>query len=75
MPRHTKLDTQWQALMSLCAMEKEYMTEHRHPKLLPLITEQIDQLAADMGFGARQINGREFRAEKDGESITRIIVD
>ena len=34
---------------------------------------EVYQLAADMGFSRRQINRREFRAEKDGESIIRII--
>ena len=73
MPRHTELDKQWQHLMSLCEKEKEYNVDRRHPKLLRLVTEQINQLAAEMGFSKIQIKRREFIAEKDGNYIIRII--
>jgi len=42
---------------------------------LRLISEQIDQLAAQMGFSQQQISSREFRAEKDGEHILKLLVD
>jgi hypothetical protein len=71
--RQTALDKQWHHLMSLCEKEKEYSRQQGHPKLLRLITEQINQIAADMGFSKLQIHRREFRAEKQGESIIRII--
>ena len=73
--RQTDLDKQWHNLISLCAREKEYATEHRHPKLRRFLTEQIDKLAGEMGFSERQIRSREFRAEKDGEHISRIHID
>ena len=61
--------------MSLCAKEKEFRTENRHPKLLPFIRERIEQLAAEMGFARQLIERREFRAEKIGDHISRIITD
>jgi len=59
----------------MCQREKEYVAEGRHPKLLRFISEQIDRLAADMGFSERQIRSREFRAAKDGEHIARLLVE
>ncbi len=73
--RQRELDRQWQDLMSLCKREKEYRTEQRHPKLLRYVTEQIDQLAKEMGFAEHQIKTREFRAAKDGEHITRLLIE
>ena len=73
MRQQTELDKQWQHLISLCEKEKEFNGQQRHPKLLRFITEQINQLAADMGFSRTQINKREFRAEKQGKYIIRII--
>jgi hypothetical protein len=75
MPRPSQLDKQWQELMLLCAKEKEFRTDNPHPKLLILVTKQIDELAADMGFSDRQIETREFRAERDGERILRALVE
>jgi hypothetical protein len=75
MSRQGELDRHWQDLMSMCQREQEYMAEHRHPKLLRYITEQIDTLAADMGFSERQIQSREFRAAKDGEHISRVLIE
>lgn len=75
MSRQEELDRHWQDLMSMCQREQEYLAEHRHPKLLRFITEQIDQLAADMGFSEQQIKKREFRAAKDGEHISRLFID
>jgi hypothetical protein len=74
-PRLTQLDKQWQELMSLCAREKEFRTENRHLKLVRFISERIEQLAAEMGFSDRLIRSREFRAEKDGDHISRIITE
>ena len=75
MARETELDRQWRDLMSLCSKERDYAADNSHPKLLRVITKQIDQLAADMGFKPRQIVNREFRAEKDGDRILRLIFD
>jgi AraC-like DNA-binding protein len=73
--RSTRLDTQWHDLMSLCQREKEYRAERSHPKLLRLVSKQIDEIAGAMGFSPRQIERREFRAERDGDHITRILRD
>ena len=61
--------------MSLCTKERDYKAEQRHPKLLLFITQQINQLAAEMGFSQRQIVQREFRAEKHGEHILRLFIE
>ena len=61
--------------MSLCTKEREYRTDSLHPKLLRFITRQIDELAAQMGFSPQQIRGREFRAEKDGQHISRLLTE
>lgn len=75
MSRQGELDRHWQDLMSMCQREQKYMAEHRHPKLLRFITEQIDQLAADMGFSEQQIKNREFRAAKEGEHVSRLFIE
>lgn len=74
MPRVTELDRQWQELMSLCQREQEFISADDHPKLLRFVSEQIDQLAAELGFPESQIRKREFRAEKDGGHISRILL-
>ena len=58
--------------MLLCTKERDYKAGSRHPKLLRLITEQIDELAAQMGFSPEQIGSREFRAERDGARIVKV---
>jgi hypothetical protein len=73
--RQSELDRNWRDLMSLCTKEREYKTESLHPKLLRLITRQVDELAAQMGFSQQQIRSREFRAEKDGEHISRLLIE
>ena len=73
--RKTSLDTQWDHLMLLCAREKEYRADARHPKLLKLVSAQIEEIASAMGFSARQIDRREFRAERANGRVTRILVD
>jgi len=70
-----ELDRRWQDLMSMCTREQEYKTEHCHPKLLRFITQQIDQLAAEMGFSEEQIKRREFRASRDGGHISKVFTD
>jgi fructose/tagatose bisphosphate aldolase len=75
MARPSELDKQWQELMSLCAMEKEFYTDRPHPKLVKLLSKQIDELAAAMGFSHGQIQTREFRAVRDGARIIRAITE
>jgi hypothetical protein len=72
MPRPTQLDAHWNMLMSLCAKERELQLDKRHPRLLRLVSDQIDQLARDMGFSPNKIPTRDFRARKDGERIVWI---
>jgi hypothetical protein len=43
--------------------------------VLKLVNADIEQLAREMGFSERQIATREFRAERDGKRITRIVAD
>jgi hypothetical protein len=69
------LDKNWQELMFLCNKEEEYARDATHPKLLAHIRRQIEKLAADMGFNPAQIRSRQFRAERDGQHITRILTD
>ncbi len=71
--RTTDFDAQWDHLMALCEREKEYRSAATHPKLLRLVSKEIDHIAAAMGFSDRQIERREFRAERKGWRITRII--
>ena len=73
--RSTALDRQWDELMSLCRKEEEFKRDNRHPKLVLFLSEQIDKLAKELGFGDRQIQHREFRAEKDGEHIVRLFTE
>jgi hypothetical protein len=76
MARSTALDTQWQNLMSLCANEARLKANgDDHPKVMKLVNADIEQLAREMGFSERQIRTREFRAERDGRWITRIVAD
>jgi hypothetical protein len=75
MARQTELDRRWNDLMGLCTKEREYRANGQHPRLLRYLSQQIDRLAAEMGFKERQISSREFRAEKDGEHISRLLID
>lgn len=67
------LDQRWAQLMALCRSEAQYRADGTHPKLLRHVTAQIDELAAEMGFSERSIATRDFRAERDGNRITRLI--
>lgn len=73
MAKRTKLDDQWQHLMTLCRSEAAHRASGRHPKLLKLISADIEELARTMGFSDQQIRTREFRAERDGDRIVRIV--
>jgi hypothetical protein len=75
MPKPTHLDRQWQQLMSLCESEAKFQTTEQHPKLLRLIRSEIEELASQMGFPPRRIATRDFRAERRGDHIARIIND
>jgi hypothetical protein len=75
MSKPTTLDVQWQRLMSLCASESKFRAEGNHPRLLKLLKADIDQLAREMGFSERLIVTRDFRAERNGEHIARIITE
>ena len=75
MPRETELDRRWRDLMGLCTKERDYRARNQHPRLLRHISQQIDELAVQMGFKEHHIKRREFRAEKDGEHILRLLVD
>ena len=75
MPKITALDKQWQQLMSLCESESKFRHEGGHARLLKLISTDIDQLASLMGFSATRIATRDFRAQREGGHIVRIIVD
>ena len=74
MPRVTPLDKKWEELMALCRQEAQIQTEN-HPKLLKFVSQQIDQLAREMGFTDKRIKTREFRAERDGRHIVRVATD
>ena len=73
MPKPTTLDTQWQRLISLCASESRFKAEGNHPRLLKLLKGDIDELAREMGFSERLIVTRDFRAERQGDHIMRIV--
>jgi hypothetical protein len=73
MAKSTSLDTQWNHLMTLCSSEAKFSREGGHERLLKLLAADIEELATSMGFGRRQIATRDFRAERDGPHIVRII--
>ncbi len=75
MPKISDLDKNWQELMFLCNKEEEYVRDATHPKVLAHIRRQIETLAAEMGFTPAQVTSRQFRAERDGQHITRILTD
>jgi hypothetical protein len=59
--------------MFLCDKEATYRRQKNHPKLLRLVTEQIDALAREMGFGEPEIRTRDFRAHRSGDHIVAVI--
>lgn len=60
--------------MSLCENETKFLADDRHPRLLRLVQAEIEELAREMGFSETAIATRDFRAERDGGRIVRIIV-
>jgi hypothetical protein len=73
--KNSALEGQWEGLMLLCRKEEELAESRAHPKLLKLVRAQIVVTARDMGFSARQIVTREFRAERQGGRIVRVITE
>ena len=71
--RKTPLEKQWDDLMSLCRKEAELHDAGNHPRLLKLVSREIDDLARTMAFDERQIVTRDFRAERNGDRIIRIV--
>ncbi|HZT78002.1 MAG TPA: hypothetical protein VFA27_15215 [Vicinamibacterales bacterium] len=71
----TPLDLQWQQLMSLCESEVSLRAKGHQARLLNLVASDIERLAGEMGFSARRIATREFRAERSGGHIVRIVTD
>jgi len=72
MPR-SALDREWDDLMALCGREADLKRSAEHPRLLRLISRQIDIAARTLGFGEEEIRLREFRAEKEHGRVTRIL--
>ena len=70
-----ELQRKWDELMLLCRREKEYRTANTHAKLVALLGNDIAELAAALGFSPRQIASREFRAEREGGRIVRLITE
>jgi hypothetical protein len=75
MSKPTSLDKQWRQLMTLCESEAKFRSEGGHPRLLKLLAADIYGLATEMGFSARRITTRDFRAEREGDHIVSIVVD
>jgi hypothetical protein len=74
-PKTSDLDKNWQELMFLCNKEDEFARNAAHPRLLAHIRSEIERLATEMGFTDAQIRLRQFRAERDGQHIMRILTD
>ena len=75
MPRFTNLDRQWQQLMALCGSESKLRSAGDHPRLVRHVASEIEQLAAEMGFSPHRIASRDFRAEREGKHILRIVAN
>jgi hypothetical protein len=71
--RKTALEKQWDDLMSLCRKEAELQAARNHPRVLRLVSREIDDLARSMAFTERQIVTRDFRVERDGDRIVGIV--
>jgi hypothetical protein len=61
--------------MELCRRETELKQSATHPRLLRLVSREIDIAARRLGFGEEEIRLREFRAEKEQGHVIRIITD
>lgn len=75
MSKPTHLDKHWRQLMTLCESDAKFRQEGGHPRLLKLLASDIAELAAEMGFSARRITTRDFRAQRDGDHIVGIVPD
>jgi hypothetical protein len=75
MAKITPLDRHWQQLMALCETESKLRQDGGHPRLLKHVESEIETFAAQMGFDARRIASRDFRAHRDGGHIVEIITD
>lgn len=73
MSKSTQLDKEWAQLMSLCESEAKLRSEGGHPRLLKLISSDIDELARRMGFSAERIATRDFCAQRNGDHIIGIL--
>jgi hypothetical protein len=67
-----QLDRDWDALMALCAQERELTESGAHPKVLSHVTRQLQEHAAAMGFSRAKIVTRDFRARKESGRIVAI---
>jgi hypothetical protein len=75
MPKLTSLDKQWRQLMAWCESEAKFNSTGGHPRLLKLLASDIERLAGEMGFSARRIASRDFRARREGDHIVGISTD
>ena len=75
MPRLTDLDKRWEELMRLCQKEAEFQEQGNHPKVSKFVSKAIEELARELGFQERQIAAREFRAERKGDHIVRVMTE
>jgi hypothetical protein len=75
MPKLTSLDKQWQRLMALCESESNFRGKGGHTRLLGLLASDIEELAGEMGFSARRIASRDFRAKREDGHIVGISGD
>jgi hypothetical protein len=75
MPKVTPLDKQWQQLMALCESESTLREAGTHPRLVKHVAAEIEALAEQIGFTARRIATRDFRAHRIGGHIVAIIAD
>ncbi len=73
--KRTPLDRKWEQLMSLCECESKYRAQAGYARLKQLVASEITELAGAMGFSPRRIATRDFRAERDGDHIIRILTD
>jgi hypothetical protein len=71
--QRSALDHKWDDLMTLCRREAELKRSATHPKLLRLLSRQIDIAARSLGFGEEEVRLREFRAEKEEGRVIRIL--
>ena len=59
--------------MALCDTESNLRRDGTHARLMKLVAADIERVAGEMGFSARTIASREFRAHKQDNHIVGII--